>query len=405
MSCRVRGSRSSGLGRGLLIAGIVVGGSFVAERALAAADEPTPPVTAAAESIDLEPREIVRLVQQLSDPDFKRRAQAERTLRTIQHPDKLREALAKADLETRVRLERIITLVEQRFRADRLARFLSRTENSELPGWDRFSDIVGDSDAMRAYYVQLWQTEPLLMRSIELPASEFSKALDQRVGEVQGTRPPESPRLEYTFAALFFASGDTRLTQSEVKTDLLAKGIGSRAPFLKLLGTPTEPTTLRKLVARWISHSNGTPLQRLSLAFQLEFPEGIEPARALVAERELAPQIRAYSLLALARFGSREDEAAVATFLDDAGLVHRDEYQGQTWTVQTRDIALAVLWHFAGEDPRKHGFQRLITNPRHVFVTNSLSFPTDELRLEAQQAWKSWVETHPQPVTAKPPTE
>src|SRR5262249_33537194 len=122
----------------------------------------------------------VELVRQLGAGKFEEREEATKKLLAMGRPAKqaLLDGLKTNDPEIRTRCERILVLVlEQDYKA-RLDAFIADKEGKQghdLPGWQRFSKLVGNDAQARELFVEMAQAQRQVL--------EESQTTPDRLGE------------------------------------------------------------------------------------------------------------------------------------------------------------------------------------------------------------------------------
>ena len=96
-----------------------------------------------------------------------------------------------------------------------------------------------------------------------------------------------------------------------------------------------------------------------------------------------------FALLTVGKLGETHHIPIVETFLEDKTRCALQTVEGVRYRTETRDVALACLFHLAGADPKQMGFPILRRNRERLFVSKSLGFANEPQRQVALQNWRS----------------
>ena len=114
----------------------------------------------------------------------------------------------------------------------------------------------------------------------------------------------------------------------------------------------------------------------------------------------LTPAQQMLAILAVGKFGSEENIAALEPLLDDSReCLPRQQINGPGGglaAVQIRDVALASLLRLTGQEPVAYGFLHARPHPQMLFDVTSLSIDSDERRAQALEQWRAWRAQHTQ---------
>ncbi|MBL8830585.1 MAG: hypothetical protein JNM18_26665, partial [Planctomycetaceae bacterium] len=269
---------------------------------------------------------LIVLVEQLGDAEFHVREEAERELRKVGIPalDALLTASEKdLDFEVRRRAERLVPEIEAAAHAERLRMFLADPRSQEaqtVPGWKRFQTLVGDSLDSRRWFVSMHQAEPLVMLRADQRAERTSAAIGERLADL--LRPALRGRTAAMYqlsapsitALLFIGSRDDVTIHEQVATQVaqVAQGPALSNLLLNSTGDEAQRAIATKVLSQWIkARSQGwTAITNLHLAQRFQLAEaGRSVSRELLGRAGLQSSIRGQALLALERFGNKEDVA------------------------------------------------------------------------------------------------
>jgi hypothetical protein len=162
-----------------------------------------------------------------------------------------------------------------------------------------------------------------------------------------------------------------------------------------------EPNTVRRLVTAWVlncpNRTEAALNERLILLFVYDLNEALPLAIGIAhggpEYLTASPVLRATAALAVGRFGSKTDVDALEPLLEDETaypVPNLNQIQGLISPVQVRDVALAIMLHLTGQEPKDYGFTRAKAKPQTVFDPTSLGLDNNEQRTAAISKWRAW---------------
>lgn len=346
-----------------------------------------------------------QLVQQLGHPHFAARKQALDELVTwgVEAVEALEAGLRSPDREVRFRSQRALELVRAQDFQRRLQVFAAgqdAREQYQLPAWDLFRKLVGDSQEARRLFVEMQQAEPELLAALDNSSRRAEEALVERLSRLQQdgrVGQPAHPSLGTIASFLFIAiqpRGEDIPPAPQALTALFRQDV-----FAAAMQTEPQRAVLAKMLGRWIEQANSwEAFHALLLANEYNLPQGLVPAQRLLQEDAADPNLavyRGFALQMFARFGDASHIPLVEPFLDDATPYGQSLNLSGTARFQTqiRDIALATLTYLAKENPQRFGLLRLKPSSSQVFNPNSVAFENDARREEAIRAWRAFRES------------
>ena len=345
--------------------------------------------------------EVELLVEQLGHGEFTQREAATQRLLEIGLPAAaaLERGQDHADREIRYRCARVLTRVRQRQRRHRLAAFVAYRDSAhspDLPGWSRFSQLVGDSARSRALFAKMLESEWDLLARAENPA-EISQALSDRCVELEQARSMfrQTPTLETVASLLLLASDEHASFPDTIGTKLYGQCSVVPAFRQSLESNGKYASAIRSLVGAWVQRSDATMtgFYCLNLAMRYDLKEGLGLAeRILASDNVMTPRYREYAVLTIAKLGSDEHVSILEPLLDDPTVCQQrtDPKTKIKTQTQVRDIALAAIIFMSGEHPKKFGFAQLRENPTYVFVSSTAGFASDQQREESRRKWQEF---------------
>ena len=183
--------------------------------AIGHSEETKPAAETAAAPVD--ESAVEGLVRQLGDDSFARREEATSELIKIGVPARpaLKRGVGKSDPEIRFRCQRILTTIAYNERFGQLEAFADDVDGKlglTLPGWERFSKVVGTDKASRRLFVEMQRAEAAIFDKIDSDPKAASDLFAQRCRELQQSmRFPQFDAESFSIAALLFFICDDRL--------------------------------------------------------------------------------------------------------------------------------------------------------------------------------------------------
>jgi hypothetical protein len=159
-------------------------------------------------------------------------------------------------------------------------------------------------------------------------------------------------------------------------------------------GSKGEP--LRRILGAWVARTSGSTnaYTGLMLSMQYDLREGLEPALNLVRQPGSQPPFLQFALLVIGRFGDKEHIRLLEPLLENANTVFKQDLNGQSLRCEVRDVALAVLVHLSGQEPKDYGLSRVQPDAQMLFITSTIGFTTESGRAQAIKKWREWSASH-----------
>jgi len=328
-----------------------------------------------------------------------------------------RTALAKLvdgpDPETRSAARRLVTLIDHTEFNHRLAEFAADVDGSRgvtLPGWKEFGELVGRDAVARALFVDMQREEAALIeRMFDAPAGESDVAWEDQAARLIRvqifSRPGEFAAPLGSCATMLFLGALPDANLSDGGANTLVR-LTQLPPVAEALSANRPENAVRRLVSAWVVHcdNRSEPVleQRLAMMFQYQLADALPLALEMVERGPkfltLRPQQLVTAILAIGKFGSAADVAALEPLLDDhtqfVPQPSANGPQGNSYPVQVRDVALATIVHLTGQEPLVYGFLQVRPHPQSVFDATSLGLENDERRAAAAEQWRAWRAQH-----------
>ncbi|MBX9789833.1 MAG: hypothetical protein K2Y37_13030 [Pirellulales bacterium] len=351
-------------------------------------------------------REAVELVRQLGDDSFEVRQRATLRLARIGLPAKaaLLAGLQVDDPEVRMRCRRVLAIVldlDLKSRIEAFAADRDGREDHDLPGWDRYRQLVGSDATTRELFVEMQRAEADLLEAQAAAPDQVSPLMQARCEQLQqraygGNQAQRGQISLGSVAALFFVATHPDVTVSDQMISYLHT-FSYQQSVQGAMRDAALAAPIRKLIGAWIAKPSGSPnaYQNFMLALQFDLREGLAPALAMLRDGGVQPHIAQYALLLIAKFGGRADLTAVAPFLADENLLGSLSINNKEVRTELRDVALAVAVHITGQDFATYGFEHLQKNPQMVFQPMTTGFGTPAKRAAAFKKWNEWLAAQP----------
>ncbi|NLE40053.1 MAG: PQQ-binding-like beta-propeller repeat protein [Pirellulaceae bacterium] len=365
------------------------------------------------------------LVGALGSDSFPTRQWAEYALRRMDAAarDALFEGLGSNDLQTRRTCRRLLDAVGP-LDTTREAAFLSgrpERDATDLPGWSRFKQAVGDDLAARKFYLSMLRAESALLASFALDPESAATALRLRCGQLAVHRGGKQSQPSRASLAAIMLVGADRASRS----------------------SPTTRHHLNRVLARWLPEKNdpnhamplaNDPSMRLLGHFiALERDELLIPncfqlvmtlpvkdsalhlAQAVIEARDdYRPETVAMAAGIAGWSGGEDYLAALVGLLDDERPIGGARGRNNSIVLEVRDVAAAWIVHLSRRNVADQGINcgdyfRRVAERRDVreLGRRGPSFFADkasrDAALDRLQAWLA--EYPPKPLAHRPPAK
>jgi hypothetical protein len=359
---------------------------------------------------------IAQLIRQLGDPEYVVRQEATRQLEQIGPASKepLVEALTHPDAEVRLRAQQIlINVLEADFEA-RLEAFSNDPNSSnsyDLPCWNQFRKIAGDSPAARLLFADAVRHESVLLETVAQDPQQATDAILQRCDTLIASHSrsragrfgvrPNRPIPTGRMVALLLASCCHELAGNEA-VGMKVSQLFHQSRMINEIPANDDDHPLRRLLGAWVERTaeTGLAFQSVWLAMRFQLKEGLAPATSLLKRGEHQPYVRQMAILAIGKLGGKEHVDVLEPLLKDASSCNPNPDEAATpYRCEIRDVALCAIMHLFGRNPKDFGFEKIQNHPQTLFNQNSMGFDSEQQRAAAVAKWQAWREK--QPVTAE----
>ena len=366
------------------------------------AGEPAKPpeVVALQENVD-------RLVAELASPAFLKRQTAMTQLLQLEAPAValLEEALQNAKEPVAVQLRPVIVKLRKRLFDDRVQEIIATNDLSKLagmPDWDRFIRITGKTEDALPVYMEMLQVEKKLFADRMFSSSDLSDYLEERSKALRAASDGQSEEdfpVAAAAALMLIASDENVVLRRGTSTYISESLIDAR--FGKLITDGYHAGILRAVTSEWLKRPGLAVDRPLLISMEHRLPVGREIAFRTL-ERKVFNQSSAYSLLYLGLLQQTDALREVERVMNDdtasrpvwpmRGKTVTDLVSGRevksTYSVQVRDVAMAVAVHLRGRQPKEFGMQ-VSSSETQLFTLDSMGFDSDEDRNAAYSQYRT----------------
>jgi hypothetical protein len=354
------------------------------------------------------------LVEKLASEVFEEREEAQDELAKMGRlamPALLEGLNANPSPEVRFRCQALIPRASHDDIQARLATFLADTEGKfehDMPGWNEFRKLAGESSVSRATFVELLK-EPAnrtLVLGITGAPDELGRLIAQRKQELHQMRFPRTPNATRRVQSL-----PDMLALMFAESHVATKHIPRSTSTITVHNLPALTTAIRNgdekaevykaLVGHWIETRDEAAAMYTAMnqATSLGLTkQGTVVAAKLLQFKGATISYRFYAAFAIARNGAKDHLPALeAAFADEAALNLNRNINGklERHQVQMRDMALVAAVLLTGQDASEYGFtEQYKNNPGMQFTYSNWRLP-EENRKAAFEKWKAWREKNP----------
>lgn len=396
-----------------------------------------------------EPIEPKQLLEQLAAKSYRKRQSATQQLLAQGKAALpiLQQGLASDNPEQRARCEQLLAILNQSPAEVELALFLHSGEVRNpklLPGWERFSKLVGSSAADRDFFAMIYSSASPLFLAIDRNPTEAVNLFRTRCTNLQQEMfrnggnvfaPAGSTVPIAEISALLFVASDERLKldyaasmmftffyNESIRKDLLATGAGQRLLEQFLRVNAAKDATFITQAVNFCTHANlqekvdkilkpackdllqqlvdgklpsNHVLNTIDAARRLNMPEAKEVALKVIGNPKLDGLTKAMALTTLARVGDRDNVKDVLPLLADKSRIAAGSVNNIAYTTELRDVALICLVKLTKQSPGDYGFAyfKQIPNLNFEHLQPSLcGFATDAERNAALTRFQRWMD-------------
>jgi hypothetical protein len=343
---------------------------------------------AAEESLDEDVRDLGNL-----SPTVRQRARYRLTLRGEEAREVLLAGATHQDLEIRSSCRQLLLMLVEANQERLLRKLLHSTATDiDLPCWDRFVEVAGDTAESRRLFAAMIREQPVAMAWLHTLSSEKSTESEYELLAVEEYLPLELARLNdgepVRWAVLLLASQEPKLEMLPVLSSRMRSGLLS-ATVSQRLRQSQYGLTVQRLVGNWLTsasdHYINASMLKLALVYRCE-TIAVELAVKTLDCQHASPATVATALMLLARLQPEQARLELTRWLDDARVCHVWQVMAtKRRAVQTQigDVATALLLYLSHHDPRACGFLDIEADPDTIFREFSMGFEDEAARRSA----------------------
>ncbi len=342
----------------------------------------------------VEPR-IQQLVDQLGSPKFQLREQAEQELASMGGAVEtaLSAAVSSTDTEIRIRARRLLETISRSARNERLAAFRKNEADADkrLPGWNDFKANYGDSEDSRNLFASMYEQEWKLIDLSSNRPDRLAQRMNTRCQELQTAMSQFRYQLSMpTTATLLHLCAHKNVRDNTTVINHVSNFCFQNS-FRQGMQNDKQGKLLKQMIAEMLKVAKDSEnYQLVNLGMQYDLKECYPIARKIVASQQ-AGYAKAYSMMAVARYGNDKDAELFDKALKDNYQCSSYSINGKRYMTQVRDVALVCLIELAGKDPKKFGFDRL-QKSNNVVSMHTIGFEDDKTRSKSFDKWTQFKE-------------
>lgn len=319
----------------------------------------------------------------------------------------LHDGLAHKSLEVRLACQETLGRIECHELDRRIAILTNpRASVSEinLPGWSSFSKLAGTDMLARQWFATSLDIYPSVLKRIE---SSHGGLHDKHLADFAEHFDPYRMSAADTKRWTMLIWLDTHLshplrTRSTSRSSRISMALTNSA-----MGPSTDERgseVLRRMIAQWVRSQAGQAVSREWLLIATRYRcerLAAELCDQVFRDQSSPPATIVTALLSASAQGRSDLELQASQYLHDQRTSHVWQTvapQKAKIRTQIRDVAMVVLLHNRGFDPRDTGFEELTADPVFVFRDHSLGFQNEAQREAAiKKSLQALQPAHPSP--------
>lgn len=281
------------------------------------------------------------------------------------------------DAEVRLRADEIVKQLTRGDMKSRIEDFLAG-QDVDFQGWQFIQSFLGDTDAVRELFVELLQTHPTLLASLEGAARDRALAMDAAMTQVQNRMLIERkfPTRANAFALLLPTLDPNVPLNAAFESVLLSVLQKEAASKIRRDAQLSGP--FRFLLNRWASRSTLTSREEvLLLGMDWDLEAALPLAVQTLGEANQTETL-ATALQTIARFGDRSHAEFVRPLLGDARPAAERGFAREETRTQLGDLAMVTIAVLYELPLAELGFGDVTIDARRGFHLNDVGFPVDD---------------------------
>ncbi len=272
-----------------------------------------------------------------------------------------------------------------------------------LGGWDRFVSLSDTGNDQVPLFAAMLNASPELFSAAMFDPDSLPTVLEQSSNllarQFNGRTESEFPAAAYAAHLLFGSDPGVRLVRA-TSTNISSAFADERLSALVTDGVQRQ--VLQSLISAWIQRPGIAAERPLLFAIQHRLPAGKQLASRIIEARSNRPDM-ILAILAFAALGDVEDVPKLQELMTNQTVLwplrnqpaqRRDAEGGlrdTNYSVQTRDLALAVAIYLRGDDFNGFGLD-VKPSELTVFAVDSLGFDSEDAR---EAAFSAYVTQYP----------
>lgn len=348
-------------------------------------------------------RDVAGWIEQLASTSYQSRESARRSIAASPGAIEPLRAAARhhPSFEVRAAARELIAVIHQRRRDEQMARLTnpaSTITEVDLPGWDRFSRLVGDDMIARTTFAKISDAFPRGVRDLNRFADSIAESETTKLDAYELADDDHVRWAMLIWLDIVDRGNGNHRLSPRIENSLSNASMGP-VGCVGLVGASDHDDradeVVRRLIGRWIETQSNVPSTRAYLQIAMRY--GCHDQARRLSELTLATTSSAAAevtamLTASAPSIDQVDgienlDALLWRRVDDARTAHVWQTIASRKTkvrTQVGDVAVAVLLHRHGIDPRDVGYTELQADPVFVFQDCSLGFVDETARQETR---------------------
>ena len=290
-------------------------------------------------------------------------------------------------MEVRAASRRLLNEMQLARRDGQLERLMNPrcpADTIAIAGWSMFCRIAGDDMHARRLFSRLSQRHPDALNRLD--RNEHPEGQPP----LCGLDPWRMSADDTAGWALLLLSESGRCKDRNRTFNSRLGTALSCSPMGPSVNGRADARVLQRLIDHWLRIPAERHAQRDRLLIAMRY--GCHAAAAelcgqVLNDRTAAPSTEVTALLAAGALHRSDLELQAMARLHDSRTAHVWQLIASRKVkirTQVRDVALAVLLHHRGIDPRQAGYRDLQADPSLIYRDHSLGFPDTSARREAQ---------------------
>jgi hypothetical protein len=349
------------------------------------------------------------LVQKLGSLKFRERDEAANELLRMGRAAKvpLLEGMKSSDPEIQNRCEQLLPQalsLDLLFRIDQFNKDPEGKQKHDLPCWKLFQEKVGTDAAARQLFTEMLKANASLLEIVEDRPEKATDAITSRYQEMYqelfggqqqfggGFRNTSRDEIlnGAEVACVLFAASTPAYKPNQ--PDWILSNLYSQPPFTKYWKDAKVGPAYRKVFVNYLDSRMDDMMinNNVWIVCQNNMRETADVfAKALKNGKAQQPYSKASAICCIGTLGSKSHLSVIEPYFTDKTVVQQGFIgPGGTGEVQMRDIALAVVIHLNGRNPKDFGFTQWQSYPNQMIPYHQLGFVDDKDRDAAIKKWK-----------------